>query len=169
MTTWGVVVGFFILFGVLVFWFRTSKPNADATSDSIVDVLTPVPVASSVVDSAIDLESSQGTLTSLSTNKPIGMANRGTPDGLYRITMNAALPEIDREKQFYEAWLVRKIPYDYISVGEFVTNDLGVFILEWLGKSGIDYRAYTNIVVTLQTKDGDPAPQRHVVEGEFGE
>jgi hypothetical protein len=167
--TIGIVFVCFVVFVGAVFWFRTSqKESLETKKDSIVDVLTPTPVASSIVEGAIDLESPQATLTNLVSGKVIGTATRGTQDSAYRVAMNASLPEIDREKQFYQAWLVRKIPYDYLSAVEFMTNDLGVFVLEWIGEPQKDYRAYTKVVITLQTKGGDQAPQTHIAEGEFG-
>jgi hypothetical protein len=48
-----------------------------------------------------------------------------------------------------------------------VTNDLGEFVLEWVGEEGKKYEDYTQIVVTLETKDGNPDPAGHVLEGEF--
>ncbi len=177
MFTWIVVIVFVILFGIAVFWFRSSKnTKPQAGMDSTANILTPVSVSSSVVNGAVNLESPNATLLGVSSKKAVGTAVRDTQATIFRITMSATLPEIDREKHYYQAWLVRQVPYDYIPVGSFITNDLGTFVLDWNSesektaesKSIGNYQAYTHIVVTLQTKDGDPDPQRHVVEGDFG-
>ena len=82
--------------------------------------------------------------------------------------MKASLAPIDRENFFYEGWLLRPVPFHYFSTGEMVTNSLGEFVLEWEGKLGQDYRAYTRVVITLEAKDGNPDPAAHIVEGIFG-
>jgi len=167
--TWVAIVIFAILFIIAVFWFRSSKKvKPQAGFDSTASVLTPVSVAPEVVNGAVNLESSNATLIGLSSRKPVGTAVRSMQANAFHIAMNATLPNIDRDKQLYAAWLVRQVPYAYIPVGSFTTNDLGSFVLDWNGETGKDFQAYTHVVITLQTKDGDPGPQGHVVEGDFG-
>ncbi len=164
-----VIFLFVLLFATLVFWFRTSKKNQpQLTMNSIANILTPVSVDPSVVNRAMNLASPNATLIGTSSNKSAGTAHRTSEDGFYHLTINTKLPEIDREKKFYAAWLVQQIPYKYISVGSFTTNDLGDFVLEWNGENGKSYQAFTRVVITLQTKDGNPDPQEHIAEGEFG-
>ncbi len=170
--SWLVVALFVLLFGAAVYWFRTSKKTPSAArADSIANVLAPVSIDASVVNGAVNLESPSASLIGVASKKTIGTATRGEQSNVFHVAMSATLPDIDREKQFYAAWLVRQIPYDYVSVGSFTTNDLGVFVLDWNGDAGKppgNYQAYTHVVITLQTKDGDPDPQNHIVEGDFG-
>ncbi len=75
------------------------------------------------------------------------------------------LPELE-EGYFYEGWLVRPEPFEFISTGkvELVEGDwYDVF------ESDTDYTEYSKYVLTLEPDDGDPAPADHVVEGSFEE
>ena len=81
----------------------------------------------------------------------------------------------DRENFFYEGWLLRPVPFDYFSTGEMVTNFLGEFVLDWNSSTSswqagpsTNYWAYTRVIITLEAKDGNPDPDRHILEGEFG-
>lgn len=63
---------------------------------------------------------------------------------------------------FYEGWLVRQSPFDFISTG--VLEKQGdVYVDEF--SSSIDYSAYDFYVLTLEPNDGNPAPADHIVEG----
>lgn len=167
--TWVFILFFIVVFIFSVVWFRSSKKKQSETKpDSIANVLTPESVSPSVLDSVSSFENVNASLINVSSKKNVGSAAREFSDGVFHISMKSGLGEIDREKQFYEAWLIRQVPYDFISVGEFVTNDLGEFVLDWNGETGKNYQAYTRVIITLQTKGGDPDPQGHVVEGEFG-
>lgn len=167
--TWIIVAFFIVVFIFSVVWFRSAKKKQPETKpDSIVNVLTPESVSQSVLDSVSSIDNVNATLINVSSKKNVGIATREIIDGKFHISMKSALGEIDREKQFYEAWLVRQVPYDFIPIGEFVTNDLGEFVLDWNGEIGKNYQAYNRVIITLQTKNGDPDPQGHVVEGEFG-
>lgn len=159
-----LLIGVFVL---SVYLFR--KPDvkrADANAvNSIADVLTPTPLAFS--GSTSSAQSKMAALASVSGSSDSGTATRGTKDGQYYFSIKAAFPDIDREAFAYEAWILRPIPYDYLSVGEMETNDDGEFVLEWSATSGKDYTAYTEVVITLEPKDGNPDPSGHVFEGAF--
>lgn len=159
---WAVIGGFALLFVGSVFVFRNSKHEKPLVASSIVSE------ASSVVFTPTTLSNPDATLVGLSSKKPVGTAVRTIENSLFHLTMSASLPGIDRDSQFYQAWLVRPVPYDYVSAGEMITNDLGSFVLDWTGSSDKDYSGYTDLVITLQARGGDADPQTHVVEGEFG-
>jgi hypothetical protein len=160
------VVVLVVLFIVAVYWFRSSaKHVADDSSETIANVLTPTSVSSAVI-AAAQTASRKAVLRDVAGGFSSGEANRATDDGSFSISMKADLPEIDRDAYAYEAWLLRQVPYDYFSVGEFVTNDDGEWVLEWNGAAG-RYDAYTQVVVTLEKKDGNSDPSGHVMEGKF--
>lgn len=165
--TLGIVLVLVGLFAYGIWWFRFAPKDesAAAASDSIADVLTPSPVSSAVI-AATESASNDAILRDAAGGSASGEAERDTDDGQFFFRVKANLPEIDREAYAYEAWLLRQVPYDYFSVGEFVTNDDGEWVLEWTGAAG-KYDAYTQVVVTVEAKDGNPDPSRHVLEGEF--
>ncbi len=169
--TLGIVAVLAGLFAYGIWWFRFAPKNepSASTSDTIVDVLTPTPVASAVI-AAAEGTSNEATLHDPKGGSSFANAERETDGGQFFLSIKASLPDVDRETYAYEAWLLRQVPYDYFSVGDFVTNDVGEWVLEWSAStdSGAGkYDAYTQIVVTVESKDGNPDPSRHVLEGEF--
>jgi hypothetical protein len=169
--TIGVIVILFLLFVVSVAWFRTSKPEPEQPLvDSIADVLTPESIAESVIEGGIDTLSKTANLYHLTSDAPVGVTVRGTKDEKFYIEMKTTLPEIDREVSFYEVWLVRQVPFHFISTGEMLTNEEGEFVLEWTAEEeGDDYSDYTQVVVTIESREDYAGPGPHVAEGEFGE
>ncbi len=167
-STGGVVVVLFIIFIFLVLWFRSPKENVKEKADSIVDVLTPTPVLESVLAGAIDTVSREAGLYRVGSGEDFGTAKRGKKDDNYYFEMRTSLPEIDREVNFYEVWLIRQVPYSYFSVGEMITNDEGEFYIEWTAEDEKDYSGFTNVIVTVQEYGGTTDPQAHFLEGEFG-
>ncbi len=166
--TWLVVLIFIIVFVVAVAWFRSSKSEETPTVDSIVGVLTPEPLTDETLARAIDIYSKEASLSDVRGGTSTGKAQRGTKDERYFLSVGATLPEIDRATHHYEVWLLQKIPYAYFSVGEMVTDESGAFVVEWEGERDGTYRAYTDVIVTLEASDGNLDPSEHVLEGTFG-
>lgn len=164
-----VVVGFVIVFIVSVAWFRQPDPVEETTIDSIASILRPDPISQAILNGAIDVESPSASLKLVSNQKIVGQAHRGIKDGHYFLELSASMPEIDREVFYYQVWLVRPIPYDYVPVGEMVTNEEGVFMLAWDGQPEVDYSGYMRLVITRQEYQGSKDPQTHIVRAEFGE
>ncbi len=168
----GTVLAIIVLFVIFVFavrWFRAEPSQEEATVDSIADVLTPDPISRSVIQSAIDTQSRSATLYWQGTGEVVGEATRGEKDSAFYVELQTRLPEIDREAVYYQVWLLRKIPYDFFSAGEMVTDDEGNFILEWTAPDAQeDYATYSQIVITTNQFEGSSDPGEHLVEGEFG-
>lgn len=74
------------------------------------------------------------------------------------------LPDLEAG-YFYEGWIVRPEPFDFVSTGALTLDDSGHWIDEFT--SDTDYRDYTRYVLTLEPDDGDPAPAEHIVEGDL--
>lgn len=165
--TGGAVLFLFGLFAYGIWWFRFAPKDEPvaAEPDSIADVLTPSPVSAAVIASTAG-NARDAKLRDVSGGSASGTASRENDDGQFLLKMKASFAEIDREATFYEGWIVRQVPYDYISVGAFVTNDDGEWVLEWAGAEG-KYDAYSRVIVTREAKDGNPDPAAHILEGEF--
>ena len=164
--TWVVIGVFVLLFIVSVFWFRGSKKKAaDANVPVTQDAASADTTSSTVAPIVLG---STATLLGVSSGKPIGMATRSVVDNVFHLNTSVALPGIDPTTQFYEAWLVRPVPYDFLPAGVFVTNNSGAFVLDWNGVAGKSYQDYSQMVVTLQMIGGDADPQGHAAEGSFG-
>lgn len=164
----GLIALVFIgLFAYGIWWFRFAPKDEVVTTekDSITNILTASPVSSAII-AASTRTATSATLHDVQGGSSSASVTRETDDGQFFLKMKAVLPEIDREKFYYEAWMIRQVPYDYISVGDIVTNDDGEWVLEWVGAEG-KYDAYTRVIVTLEAKDENPDPSGHVLEGEF--
>ena len=173
---WGSAVGtgiivltLFVLFVFAVRWFRSAPVEEETTVNSIADVLTPDPIAQAVIDGAIDTESKIATLKWEATGETVGEARRGEKDDAFYIEFTSTLPEIDREVYYYQVWILRRIPYDFFSVGEMMTDEEGKFVLEWLAPDHEDYSGYSEIVITVNEYKGSADPGTHLVEAKFGD
>lgn len=114
------------------------------------------------------LSDREAALIDLRDSARVGVARRGQEDGKPYVELLMGPPPIDREAQAYEAWAVRPLPYEYFSLGEMVTNELGEFTARWVGEKDATVDDYTRIVVTLEKKDGNPDPGEQVIKGVFG-
>lgn len=91
-----------------------------------------------------------------------GVASFEFKDGkyeLYAVFDGLQEPEGD---DFYEGWIVREEPFDFISTGELDLED-GLYSNSFTANK--DYSAYDLYVLTIEPNDGDPAPAGHVLEG----
>lgn len=179
---WGMFIVFFVgLFAVSVYLFRSSGPASETPPDNegvtakqrSQDEELSADVQAGRIEMAPGIPEvrvkNTAKLQDVRGGGGVGEAKRGTKDGVFYHTVTATLPEIDREAYFYEGWLVRKVPFDYFSTGEMVTNKEGEFVLEWEGEEGASYADYTEVVITLEPRDNDPSPADHVLEGTFRE
>ncbi len=166
-----IVLGLFGLFVYGIYQFRFAPKDETPTAagvPTVSDVLTPSPVTASAVLAQSAANARVANLRQVQTGTIIGSATRGEKDKHYYLTINTDLPEIDREKFFYEGWILRKVPYDYVSVGDLVTNEEGKFVLEWEASISPElYSAYSSVIITLEPKDGNSDPSTHVLEGTF--
>jgi hypothetical protein len=163
------VVVLFVVFVVAVREFRDKEPEEESVVSSIANVLKPDPISQAVIDGAIDTQSREATLAWVTTGERVGAAVRGEKDDRYYIEMKMALPEIDREVYYYQVFLLSRLPYNFFSLGEMVTNDDGDFVLEWPAPDDKDYSSYTQVIITVNEYQGSADPGTHLVEGEFGE
>ena len=164
-----VVIAIAGLFACGIWWFRfRPRETADAkAAETIAGIMSPTSVSATDLAAATSGTARDATLRDVSGGRATGTAARETVDGQYHLRMKAAsFPPIDLEKEFYEGWLVRQVPYDFISVGAFVANEDGSWGLEWAGAPE-KYDGYVRLVVTREPKDGNPDPSGHVLEGEF--
>jgi hypothetical protein len=163
-----VVLLLFVVFVFAVRWFRSDAPSEESVVPSIADVLKPDPISQAVIDSSIDTDSREATLVWLATGERVGTATRGEKDGRFYVELKTSLPEIDREASYYQVWLLSRLPYDFFSLGEMVTDDDGAFVLEWQAPDDEEYSNYTQVIITVNEYQGSADPGTHLVEGEFG-
>ncbi|TAL49794.1 anti-sigma factor [Patescibacteria group bacterium] len=163
------VLVLFIVFIFAVREFREEEPTEESVVSSIANVLKPDPISQAVIDGAIDTQSQEASLIWFTTGERVGAATRGEKDERYYIEMKTSLPEIDREISYYQVWLLSRLPYDFISLGEMVTDEEGYFVLEWEAPDSKNYANYTKVIITVNRYEGSSDPGTHLVEGEFGD
>jgi len=83
-------------------------------------------------------------------------------DGMYYMTATFENLPTPVGTDFYEGWVVRMEPFDFISTGELEIMN-GEYVNTY--SSNTDYTDYDFYVLTLEPDDGDPAPADHIVEG----
>lgn len=166
--TGAIVLGLFVVFVLAVAWFRRPQPTAEDRIDSIAEVLKPDPISQAVLNGAIDTEARVVNMALVEDGRSVGEGRRGEKNDQPFFEFEMSLPEINREAFFYQVWLVRPIPYDFFALGEMITNDEGIFVLEWEGEEEKDFSAYVDVVVTRQEYGGSTDPLVHIAEGTFG-
>ena len=128
---------------------------------------SPVPAMTdedkAAIDAAFVKEGSQMTLLSdVSGGNSVGTAWRVMAgDVFYHKVEASALPALEKGF-FYEGWLVG--PDGFFSTGRMAVIE---------GAGNLYYRvdedksAFTGVVITLEPEDGNPGPDKHVLEGSF--
>src|SRR3989338_5348244 len=103
--TTALVIFLMGLFIVSVYWLRQkggkSQPEPASEIVATVDANT--------VSEALDLESTEASLHDVNEGTSTGHASRANEGEQYRHTVKAVLAPIDREKFFYEGWLLRPV------------------------------------------------------------
>lgn len=104
----------------------------------------------------------EGKLADVSGGVGSGVAKSTFTDGTY--SLFAEFEHIPKPKKnyFYEGWVVRRIPFHFISTGkiEFVN---GTYTNIYTSSQDLtDHNFY---VLTIEPDDGDPRPADHVLEG----
>ncbi len=103
-----------------------------------------------------------GKLGDVSGGNASGTASFSFKDGKYNMFATFAnLPE-PTNGDFYEGWVVRKSPFEFISSGKLEKID-GTYTNTY--SSGADLSGHNYYVLTLEPNDGNPAPAKHIVEG----
>lgn len=161
-----VGLGFFALFVVGVQLFR-SGAAPEESQETIADVLTADPIVGGLTSSSF-LEGKDAELVHVVTEQSLGRATRGLFDGRLSVTVNHNALELDHEAFFYEVWLVRKLPFSFLSIGEMIPLEEGGYQLEWESDRERDYREYSRVIVTRETRGSSRDPETHILEGEFG-
>ncbi len=104
----------------------------------------------------------EGFLEDVSGGNASGVAKASFEDGTYKLLASFSdLPPLEKD-YFYEGWVVRKNPFDFISTGA-AKNMGGIY--NNLYQSDQNLTDYDFYVLTLEPDDGDPAPAAHIVEG----
>ena len=167
LSTSVLVVGFLGLFLFGLFWFRYRPiiPVQEKNGEMIKEAFTEIPFMDTTnIKKQIDLFSLPGKM-----GQGTALREREIESGLFLLTLQTQLPEIDTNTFFYEAWLVRSFPFDFFSVGTLEKNENGAFVLQWFGEKEKEqeYVTYDEVVVTLEKHDGNLGPSEHILEGSF--
>ncbi|GEM_PF-2217509 len=160
------LLGFVVVFAGGVFLFRSSAAERRMAHQQETESAANVAGETPGLDAHV--ENANATLRAVRGEAGEGMVERQIVEGRYVVSFQATLPAIDRQTTAYRAWLLRRQPFSFLPIGEFVTDENGTFVLSWEGKTGTDYGSYDRVVVTRNAKtDGPEDPGVHVLEGEF--
>jgi hypothetical protein len=108
----------------------------------------------------------QGNLIDVSGGLASGIAQANFSEGIYDLLAEFKdLPE-PQGTDFYEGWVVRKSPFAFISTGKAIKED-GIYSNSFSTEK--NYLEYDFYVLTIEPDDGDPAPDKHILEGTMEE
>ncbi len=93
-----------------------------------------------------------------------GLVKAGYKDKDYKLYADFANLIEPENGDFYEGWLVRTDPFDFVSVGK--AEKIGGMYSNFYS-SKKDLTKYNFYVLTMETNDGNPAPAKHILEGIF--
>ncbi|MDP2685459.1 MAG: hypothetical protein Q8P20_10615 [bacterium] len=101
-------------------------------------------------------------LSDVSGGRATGLAKAGYSDGTYNLSASFAGLIEPQNGDFYEGWIVRVDPFDFISTGKL--EKLGG-IYSNLHKSDNNLMDHDFYVLTIEPDDGNSAPGVHILEG----
>lgn len=152
-----------VVFILGVRWFR-SRPVEPTTPGSAVAVVSEPPTSSASTDASVEATAA---LRDVSGGAATGTVSRGMKDERFTVEILVSAPPIDPATESYEAWLLRRFPFDYISIGPVAPREDGTFFLLWQALPGASFADYQEVIVTRELLDGDVLPGTHIFEGEF--
>lgn len=106
----------------------------------------------------------EGKLKDVADGQATGVAKAAFKEGTYYLLATfEGLPQ-PADGEFFEGWIVRSIPFSYISVGR-VDRINGAYTNVYTSKQ--DLTGYAKYVLTLEPEDNDPSPAKHILEGKM--
>lgn len=93
-----------------------------------------------------------------------GVAMATFAEGIYSLSATMNNVPDPAGTDFYEGWVVRMEPFDFISTGKLEKKD-GKWVDMYSSEQ--DLTEYDFYVLTLEPDDNDPAPADHIVEGKM--
>lgn len=146
------------LIGGAGYFANTDSGSRDAqtvvsVSDASVDALA----VKSDLDQTLELRDAHGGATQARFTRKISRGHSS-------FSVIGELPKAEKGYT-YEVWAVESDPYKFMSLGKMVERTDAKYGLVF--ESNEDLRDFSDIIITLEKNDGDPAPSAHVLEGKF--
>ncbi len=168
----GVVLGFVIII-VIIFAVGGNDESVvvgDQENGEVVDGVQ-VEFISADDETTATLSYEEIELLAVDESGSAGIARRENAGGLFTHVVVANLPPIETQYYFYEGWLVKPGITDFFSTGEMFARDDGKWGIVWeVDEMNMrdDLDEFSQVVITLEPRDGNTAPSaRHVLEGKF--
>jgi hypothetical protein len=115
------------------------------------------------VDEVLNDSGEQTSLTAVEGYAGMGTAIRAFEDGKFYLKLQASGLSMLEKGYFYEGWLSKD--GEVLSTGRMEVSADGSGVLYYTASQ--DRTAYHKVVITLEPEDGNPAPDTHILEGEF--
>jgi hypothetical protein len=162
-----LLVVVFLYSGITLFQQKNQKDPeiSNAGVESSIQSEVEDIVEGEVIDNEEEKPQFFAELYDVSDSNAKGQAYASYKDGSYQLNVvfqDLADPE---GTDFYEGWVVRKSPLSVISTGVLTKNEDGIYINKFSDER--DLSDHVQYVLTLEPDDGNPAPAKHILEGEF--
>lgn len=136
--------------------------NAIVLDETVVDEAN---IAQDTTEISVLSDALEVSLTAVGSFRGTAVASSQFSEGTFQHLIVATLPDVP-VGYYYEGWLIRSKPFDFISTGKLIqhADDLKWYLLF---EGTEDKRDYKKVVITLESDDGNRAPADHVLEGLF--
>ncbi len=171
---WLWIVGGLLLVFVIVWIFVSLSDNDDRLDEVVEEVVQVTDAETDEIEDILDTDTfEQTSLADPNGRGYTGIARRGIENDLFTHVIVADLPAINTDAYFYEGWLVQPGVLQFFSTGEMFAREDGKWGLVWEVQENdqkVNVVDFPRAVITLEPRDGDPAPAAdHVLEGDFVE
>jgi hypothetical protein len=167
-----MVLGLFVVAVIVTgfFAFDLLESSRESIDEEIVEIPRDA-TESNALNEMLTIPIEETRLASDTSAADIGFARRGVQASTFTHVAVVTLPAINEAGYLYEGWLVQPGTLEFFSTGEMVQRADGAFALvyeESIFEVNPDVYEFSNVVITLEPRDGnpDPAPD-HVARGAF--
>ncbi|MEI7740899.1 MAG: anti-sigma factor [bacterium] len=149
----------FALIGGAGYFAANNNPSEVKTEAVSVAAVNAAPSSSpkSDLDQTLELRDTTG-------GKTQARFTRKITDGKSVFSVIGELPKPENN-YYYEVWAVQPDPYKFMSLGAMILRTDDKFGLAFEVKD--DLRGFSEIIITLEKNDKNPAPSTHILEGKF--
>lgn len=157
------VVSVIVISGIAWMVLDSSPKDETLKSDNINTSIDTVNVVNTNSSTEI-LYQYTGLLNDVSGGVGFGEAKANFEDNKYDLIVSFENLPVPSGTDYYEGWIVRNDDQSVISTGKVIIEN-GIYMNNYTSEQDLTDHDY--YILTLETDDGDPAPAKHILEGQL--